>query len=410
MKEVTELPDPNSFESEGRFKQLVQHADHAFSVFAWQPGPSKVEFAEVFDQQHFPLNQRELKPSGWRLESPVGLRLMDRLKKCSTPLGQYCQGRFYRGILTGYNDAFVIDRGTRDRLIAEHPSSEKVLKPFLRGRDVKRWRCEFADQYLVKIESSENVAHPWSGKGANEAEAIFKKTYPAIHAFFNSTGHRDRLIERYDQGHYFWELRSCKYWNEFSQTKIIVPAIQDAVKFAPDHDGYFGNNKLSVFLPPSVPFALACVNSTVAQWVVIQTFSTKQGGFYDFEPRYSSTLPIPAATAEQKQHCESLSHALIALHRPDAAALPNRSLMVAYLEQWLNGLVYELFFPGELHSRNLHLFTTTASLSLPAPDASGYLEHLQAAFTRAHDLKHPLRAMLADLQTIEEVRIIEGEK
>ena len=79
-------------------------------------------------------------------------------------------------------------------------------------------------------------------------------------------------------------------------------------------------------------------------------------------------------------------------------------------EQWLNGLVYELFFPGELHSRNLHLFTTTAALAFPAPDAPDYLAHLQAAFTRAHDLKHPLRAQLADLQTIEEVRIIEGVK
>ena len=120
-------------------------------------------------------------------------------------------------------------------------------------------------------------------------------------------------------------------------------------------------------------------------------------------------LPLFAADV-QKQACEILSSALIALHRPEAAALANRSLMVAYLEQWLNGLVYELFFPGELHARNLRLFATTADIPLPAPGTPDYLPRLETAFTRAHDLNSPLRAQLADLQTIEEVRLIEGTK
>ncbi|MFM6209009.1 MAG: type II restriction endonuclease, partial [Planktothrix sp.] len=118
-------------------------------------------------------------------------------------------GRFYRGILTGFNEAFIVDQETRDRLIAEHPSSAEVLKPFLRGRDVKRWRVNFSEQYLIKIESSENKQHPWSGKPAKEAEKIFAKTYPAIYEHFKQF--RERLIKRDDQGKYFWELRSCRY-------------------------------------------------------------------------------------------------------------------------------------------------------------------------------------------------------
>ena len=113
-------------------------------------------------------------------------------------------GKFYRGILTGFNEAFVVDREARDRLIAEHSSSAEIIKPFLRGRDVKRWSVDFAEQYLIKIESSENKDHPWSNKPEKEAEKIFAKTYPAIYKHFEQF--RSQLISRSDQGKFFWEL------------------------------------------------------------------------------------------------------------------------------------------------------------------------------------------------------------
>ena len=97
----------------------------------------------------FEIPQRSLDQSGWRLEGAAKRKLLEKLRAAGTPLGEYCKGRFYYGIKTGLNDAFVVDRATRDRLIAEHPSSAEVLKPFLRGRDVKRWRVDFAEQYLV---------------------------------------------------------------------------------------------------------------------------------------------------------------------------------------------------------------------------------------------------------------------
>ena len=105
----------------------------------------------------------------------------------------------------------------------------------MRGRDVKRWRTQFAEQYLIKIESSENTNHPWSGKSEKEAEKIFAATYPAIHEWFE--GFRSALKKRDDQGKYFWELRSCAYWKEFDQPKLVVPAISGAVNVALDDQG-----------------------------------------------------------------------------------------------------------------------------------------------------------------------------
>ena len=98
------------------------------------------------------MPQNALTADGWRLASPTVLNLLEKLRNAGKPLGEYVQGRFYMGIKTGLNKAFVVDKEIRDKLVAEHPSSSEVLKPFLRGQDVKRWQVNFEEQYLITIE------------------------------------------------------------------------------------------------------------------------------------------------------------------------------------------------------------------------------------------------------------------
>src|SRR5207249_4888442 len=97
---------------------------------------------------------------------------------------------------------------------------------------------------------------------------VFAKIYPAI--FERLQKFRTALKKRDDQGKFFWELRSCVYWQEFEQPKIVVPAITDAVNYAADFDGYYSNDKTSIILPPSVPYVLAILNSQVSWWVTQQ--------------------------------------------------------------------------------------------------------------------------------------------
>ncbi len=83
-----------------------------------------------------------LREEGWNLERPAVLALMEKLRKTRKPLVEYVQGKFYYGIKTGLNEAFVIDAPTRAKLIAEDPESEELIKPWLRGRDIKKWKAE----------------------------------------------------------------------------------------------------------------------------------------------------------------------------------------------------------------------------------------------------------------------------
>jgi hypothetical protein len=110
--------------------------------------------------------------------------------------------------------------------------------------------------------------------------------------------------------------------------------------------------------------------------------------------------------------CERLVDALIWLHSPAGQKQKDvpTGLMIAYLEQWLNGLVYELFFPGELHARRLKLFDETARLSPPdlaKLRAADKLAALQELHERAYAKDSTLRGMLFDLKSLDVVRVIE---
>lgn len=379
-------------------------------VMTWAPGPDIREFPDIFERDAFALAQADLKPDGWRIENPIRLRLLERLRKAGKPLGDYVEGRFYRGVLTGLNEAFVVDRATRDRLISEHKSSAEVLKPFLRGRDVKRWRCEFADRYLIKIESSENKTHPWSDKSERDAERSFDKTYPAISDFFNQKDRRKALIDRYDQGRFFWELRSCDYWQAFPQPKIVFPDIAPSAQFSWDDQSMYLVNTSYILLAPI--WVLSVLNSVAIQFFYTKTSNAIRGGYLRYIRQYVEQIPIPATSSAQQTICGRLVESLIWLHSPDVKKTKEAptGLMIAYLEQWLNGLIYELFFPGELHTRKLKLFAETAKLHPPdlaRLSAANKFAALQELHDKAYAKSATLRGMLFDLKSLDVVKVIE---
>ena len=97
----------------------------------------------------FTVPTDSLQPDGWQLTNAATQRLMAKLRTTGTSLGNYVNGKIYRGVLTGLNEAFVIDADTRAALVAEDPQSADIIKPFLAGRDIKRYQTPVADKYLI---------------------------------------------------------------------------------------------------------------------------------------------------------------------------------------------------------------------------------------------------------------------
>lgn len=417
IAEKTRHIGKNELPASSEVERLLPAPDGTLRVHSWDPGKDVADFPAIFDSQAHALTQRDLTPDGWRLESPVSLRLLERLRRAGAPLGEYVQGRFYRGILTGLNEAFVVDRATRDRLIAEHPSSADILKPFLRGRDVKRWRCEPQDLWLVFVPWHFPLHEDASITGASsKAEREFARRFPAIyahlHKFKSALEGRNQVETGVRYEWYALQRWGAEYWREFEQPKIIFGRFMDKATYAFDATGLYHNDAL-YFASRVSPYAVAILNSPVNWWFLTHTCTDLQNGYLQALRQYQEIIPIPHVPDLQRRSCERLAEALIWLHGPVASKKTSdapSALMKAYFEQWLNGLVYELFFPDELHDRKLKLFEEAARLDPPdlskLPEGQK-LARLNELFEQASDTNAPLRAMLASLRSLEVVRIIE---
>ena len=132
-----------------QFENAEPEKHHQLTAVAVKQSSEIQNLIKVVKERGEILSQGDLEDSGWSVGSGRANALLNKLRNTGEPLGKYVDGRFYRGIVTGLNEAFVVDRETRDRLMAGHPSSAKVLKPFLRGRDVNRWRVNPQELWLI---------------------------------------------------------------------------------------------------------------------------------------------------------------------------------------------------------------------------------------------------------------------
>ena len=170
------------------------------------------------DAEAFDIPRASLGSEPWRLEPAAVIRLLDKIRDAGVPLVEYAGVPPCYGIKTGLNDAFLIDTPTKDRLVAEDPKSADIIRPYLRGQDVKRWAADWAGQWMIVMKSSSDHPWPWAEAG-DGAEAIFRAEYPAL--FRHLRAHKEKLGARQDQGRYWWELRPCAYYDLFGRKKIV---------------------------------------------------------------------------------------------------------------------------------------------------------------------------------------------
>lgn len=404
-------------------RKAVPPAKHTFRALNWDPETPNTEianFAKFYESKAARCSQSGLSPESWKFGEKKREDLLDKIRRVGKPLREFVNSRVYRGLTTGLNDAFVVSPEKRDELIATHKSSAQLLKSYIRGRDIKRWAAKHGEEFVLKIPSSENFTHPWSGRTDSEAERIYAEAFPAVHAFHD--GLREAMVARYDQGHYFWELRACVYWEAFEKPKIVSTKISIQPTFALDTKGCFLANTAYFFpVESGALYVLSLLNSKVSLAYAKRVFVEKQGGWYEVQPQALEAFPIPNATKKEVEIVERAASCVQWLyqHLPqDKTTHPRDPLMRDYYEELLNGLVYELYLPQELHAAGLRMFERVAAACLPAlePAATGpdgrdtaILVTLREKFEELYDPTHPLRAALQKLHTLEPIRIIEGK-
>jgi len=223
----------------------------------------------------------------WRFQPAELTQLFKKITQGKSSLNEYVGGNIYRGIVTGLNEAFIIDASTRQKLIEEHSSSAEIIKSIVRGEDLRPWYQIDSKEYLV-----------WAYQG------IEIDKYPAVKKHLER--HHHDLSRRYEpsRGQCEWyELRPCHYYSEFSKTKIFWADIGKLPRFSLDEKGLYSNDKGFFVIPPN-NYSIAFLNTRVS-WFVISQIATPlrlRAGLWQYQAKsqFIERLPIPELTKEQE--------------------------------------------------------------------------------------------------------------
>jgi len=241
------------------------------------------------------VDQIRLDPSGWSLVDKRTQNLLDKLNNTGTPLGEYVDGKIYRGVLTGLNEAFVIDEETKDRLIKEDPKSVDVIKPFLAGRDIKRYMPVEPNKYLLFIPWHFPLHKDENIQGVSKkAEKEFEKQYPAIYNYLllykNKLSKRNKAETGIRYEWYALQRYASSYYEEFEKEKIVYQVFQVKPVFTFDRDASYTNN--AVWIIPESSFQLLGMLNSKLGWFLISNYCTQIQNGYQLIFKYLGKIPI----------------------------------------------------------------------------------------------------------------------
>ena len=215
--------------------------------------------------------------------SDIEQRIKAKIEAIGTPLKDWDISINY-GIKTGFNDAFIIDGEKRAELIAQDPKSEEIIRPILRGRDIKQYGYEFADLYIITTFPSLKIDI---------------ESYPAVKQHLLSFGY-DRLKQTGDKGarkktnnKWFETQDSISYWEEFFKHKIVYPNMTKFMPFLLDKKNFMTNQKCFIMTGEKLAYLTAFFNSNIFKICYRDNFPELQGGTRELSKIFFEQVKIP---------------------------------------------------------------------------------------------------------------------
>ena len=222
----------------------------------------------------------------WVILSPIEQSIKRKIESIGTPLKDWGIQINY-GIKTGCNEAFIIDEAKRAEILSwchdanERKRTEQIIRPILRGRDIKRYGYDWAGLYLIATHN---------GIPEKGIKRIDIKNYPSIKRHLDA--HLEKIASRSDMGDTPYNLRSCAYMDDFSKPKIVWGNLSLNAAFAYAPAGMFINAPC-VMITPFSDDLLAVLNSKLGDWYIRQLGVTRNGGYFEYKPMFVEQLPVP---------------------------------------------------------------------------------------------------------------------
>ena len=268
----------------------------------------------------------------WVILSPIEQSIKRKIEAVGTPLKDWDIQINY-GIKTGYNDAFIINTEKRNEILSncqtedERTRTAELIRPILRGRDIKRYGYNWANLWLI------NTHNGIRGK----LERVHIEDYPAIKAHLDQ--YWDRISKRADKGDTPYNLRNCAYLEDFFKPKIVWGNLnlEGAYSYAPG--GMFVNAP-SPFIATSNTAILHILNSKIADYYIRSLGVTRNGGYFEYKPMFVEKLPVPMCgldrlckypiqpNTEQEHEIEHIIHSIYGLSMQETEYIENNAVSV----------------------------------------------------------------------------------
>lgn len=234
----------------------------------------------------------------WVILSPIEQSIKRKIESVGTPLKDWDIQINY-GIKTGFNDAFIISTEKRNEILNNCSSEEErtrtaeLIRPILRGRDIKRYGYNWADLWIINIHNGIKDVKP----------RIDINEYPAVKAHLDL--YWDKISKRADKGDTPYNLRNCAYLEDFNKPKIMYPNMTKFLPFYYDKKGFYQNDKSFMITGKNIAFLAAFLNSSLFKFCYIDNFPELQGGTRELRKIFFDKIPVLQVTDEMNTKFKS---------------------------------------------------------------------------------------------------------
>jgi hypothetical protein len=350
------------------------------------------------------VNQSLLDKENWSFKSNNAVDLIEKLKQNKTIRDVY--GKCNRGIVTGFNEAFIVNNEFRSNIENRSKKDAEIIKPLLEGKDLEKWNIPDIDKCII-----------FSRRGLLiDQFPIIKEHFQRFRNQLDPRTSSEQTSGRKPGSYKWYEIQdSVDYYKNFEKPKIVFPNLQNSNKFAYDESGAYINAP-AVILPTNDIFLTAILNSKLVWYFLTNLCVVRNGGYIEVKPQYFEQIPVPDLSEEFKRNLSILTNDIISktVEKQKVQTKFNKLLSSKYpslketkkLENWFKLDFYE--FKKELYKQKVAF-----SLS----DESEWIEYFEA---QAKNFKF-ITSTIANLEreidqlvyeiyglTDDEIKIVEG--
>ncbi|GAA8987220.1 class I SAM-dependent DNA methyltransferase [Helicobacter pylori] len=301
--------------------------------------PTPDDKNDLKSTRSLPMKQNALSTESFIFANTTLLDLRDKMESVGTPLKDWDIQINY-GIKTGANEAFIIPTEKREEILnacktqEERKRTEALIKPILRGKDIKRYSYEWADLWVI------NTHNGYTSALKYKIPPIDIEKYPAIKAHLDS--HYDTIATRSDQGDTPYHLRNCAYLEDFEKEKIVYPCIMAKEPcFVYEEKGFYAPAPANIITGDKIEikYITALLNSKCIYFAMRKFY---MGGGIEGELKTNNLekIPIPQITEKNQELAHKITDcakAILEAKEKDPKANTQE------LEKEIDALVYQLY-------------------------------------------------------------------